>query len=430
VGGRKLSKKITWCLIVAILGFFLLPINSFEAAEAISNPVKIVIDPGHGGRDPGAIGVNGIYEKDVNLDIALRLRDLLVVDGYNVVMTRDTDRLLYEYTNTEGRRIDLQARVDVATRENADLFISIHCNSFAPNHKGTLVLYYDSSNKDPQYPASPYMDLWSKENKRLAQSILNSVTSLSGTNPIGARPSNVYVVRNGTVPSVLVETAFLSNAEEAEKLATPEFRQLMAESIRQGIRNYQPVRYVDLIDHWAKNEIVSLSIQGIINGYPDRLFKPNNPLTRAELIYLLDKAKGFEMDERNPLQEEFKDIPDGYWAYDSIVAAKQYGIVKGYPDGTFRPNQTVTREEMAAFLYRTFYSDLSAMTQNPSVVNEVYGSEQPIFFEDVPNLHWASKEINTLALDGVIKGIRERIFGLGERVTRAEAATMIYRLLN
>lgn len=425
-----MSKKVILLLIVATLGFFLLPLNSLEAAKAIPNPIKIVIDPGHGGKDPGAIGVNGIYEKDVTLDIALRLRDLLAADGYSVVMTRDTDRLLYEYTNTEGRRKDLQARVDVATREKADLFISIHCNSFAPNHKGTLVLYYDSSNKDPHYPASPYMDLWSKENKRLAQTILNSVTSLVGTAPLGARPSNVYVVRNGTVPSVLVETAFLSNAEEAEKLANPEFRQLIAESIWQGIKNYQPVRYVDIIDHWAKNEIVSLSIQGIINGYPDRLFKPNNPLTRSELIYLLDKAIGFEMDGSNALQEEFKDIPNSYWAYDSIVAAKQYGIVEGYPDGTFRPNQTVTREEMAAFLYRALYSDLSSLTQNPSVTNEVYGSEQPIFFEDVPNLHWAAKEINTLASDGVIKGIREGIFGLGERVTRAEAATMIYRLIN
>src|SRR5690606_15960727 len=128
---------------------------------------KVVVDAGHGGSDPGAIGVNGLREKDANLDISLRLQKELLDRGYEVLMTR-----------TEDVYLSLGQRVNIARQSNADLFVSIHANSYhSPDVSGALILYYDDAYPQKSYPASEEMKALTPESKRLAQLVLDEFVS-------------------------------------------------------------------------------------------------------------------------------------------------------------------------------------------------------------------------------------------------------------
>ena len=183
-----------------------------------SNPRLIVIDPGHGGSDTGSMH-NGLVEKDLTLDIALRLRTLLVARGWTVKMTHDTDRDVFGPNASDVD--ELQARVDVANNAGARMFLSIHANastSTVPN--GTTSYWYK-----PQ-------------DRSLADAIQHRLIPLLGTKDDGVVRERFYVIRRTTMPATLIETAFLSNADDAAKLRSPAFRQEIALGIADGIKDY------------------------------------------------------------------------------------------------------------------------------------------------------------------------------------------------
>lgn len=183
-----------------------------------SNPRLIVIDPGHGGSDFGSMH-NGLVEKDLTLDIALRLRTLLIARGWTVKMTRDTDRDVFGPNASDVD--ELQARVDVANNAGARMFVSIHANastSSVPN--GTTSYWYK-----PQ-------------DRSLADAIQHRLIPLLGTKDDGIVRERFYVIRRTTMPATLIETAFLSNADDAAKLRSPAFRQEIALGIADGIKDY------------------------------------------------------------------------------------------------------------------------------------------------------------------------------------------------
>lgn len=256
---------------------------------------KVVIDPGHGGADPGAIGVNGLYEKTVNRAISLKLRDELVRRGYTAVLTSETDQTL-----------SLQERVNIKERLKADVFVSIHANWYhSPDVSGTLVLYYDNRYPQPQYPASPEMAALTPKSRELAQLVVDEVSRSAGTVNRGIVPSSVYVVRNGTMPSILVETGFLSNPVEAEKLKDEEFQRKIAIGIANGIERFLPLAFSDIAGHWARDAIVRLYEQGIVEGFDSR-YAPERALTRAEFLAMADRVFHFtewELDEEAPPAE-------------------------------------------------------------------------------------------------------------------------------
>jgi N-acetylmuramoyl-L-alanine amidase len=178
----------------------------------------IVLDPGHGGSDTGALG-NGLVEKTLTLDIARRLRTLLVARGWQVIMTRDSDVDVYQ--PNDSAREELQARCDVANRAGARLFVSIHINAFTtPDLQGTTTYYYKPGDA------------------HFADVVDHNLNSILGTQDDGARRENYYVVRHTTMPAILVETAFLSNASDAARLRQPTFRQNVAVAITNGITSY------------------------------------------------------------------------------------------------------------------------------------------------------------------------------------------------
>jgi N-acetylmuramoyl-L-alanine amidase len=180
----------------------------------------IVIDPGHGGSDPGACnGAKGLREKDITLDISKRLAAILTKNGWKVYLTRNTDTDL-TYPGSPDRD-ELQARSDVANRLNASAFISIHCNaSVSPSLRGSS--YH-----------------WCKEIDRdLAKAVEGSLGPNIGTSEKGSRKDRFYVLSHSKVPSVLVETAFLSNSQDAAILASEDYRQKIAEQLAKAISDF------------------------------------------------------------------------------------------------------------------------------------------------------------------------------------------------
>lgn len=171
----------------------------------------VVIDPGHGGRDPGAIGIGGMQEKAINTTISNRVQQQLQAAGLTVLMTRTSDQW-----------VDLDARADYANRAGADIFVSIHANAISmdrPEVNG-LETYYLASGQ------------------RLAQSIHNSVLRGTDLGDRGVRQARFYVLRHTTMPAVLVETGFVTGSVDAARFRNPTAVNQIADSIAQGILQY------------------------------------------------------------------------------------------------------------------------------------------------------------------------------------------------
>ena len=182
----------------------------------------IVLDPGHGGSDPGAIGPTGLQEKQVTLPIAEYLKSILEAKGAKVILTRTTDVDVY---GPHASGVDeLQARVNVANGNQADAFISIHINSFSnPNVGGIATYYFDGSD----------------QSKKLASSVQEQIAEHSGYNgDRGIQPGNLYVLRHSLMPSILVELGFISNPKEEGHLKESETQKDFANELAKGLELY------------------------------------------------------------------------------------------------------------------------------------------------------------------------------------------------
>lgn len=184
----------------------------------------IVIDPGHGGSDPGKVSDNGLLEKDINLEIALLLKEELGSD-YRVILTRESDAGLYSENDTNKKASDMRERCRIIEEEKADMLISIHQNSYTdPDVKGAQVFYYTHS----------------AEGKKLAESIQNSIKEIASpdNNRVSKSNNDYYMLLHTSCPAVIVECGFLSNPGEAELLNSKDYRKLIVSAIRKGIEDY------------------------------------------------------------------------------------------------------------------------------------------------------------------------------------------------
>ncbi len=171
----------------------------------------VVLDPGHGGKDSGAPGLGGLLEKDVVLPIGRRVAAILEQNGVQAVLTRDADFF-----------VELQGRVDIAKRVNATVFVSIHANSVdnRPDVNGLEVYYYDSG-------------------YTLAEVVRNTILQSIGTiKDRGTRKARFYVLRKSSMPSILVETGYMTGREDNPRLGSAEYQNRMAEAIARGILKY------------------------------------------------------------------------------------------------------------------------------------------------------------------------------------------------
>ena len=225
-----------------------------QQPAVISKIRRIVIDPGHGGHDPGAVGQSGLQEKDVVLSIGLKLRDKLQKElGLDVVMTRSTDVF-----------IPLEERTAIANKVGADLFVSIHANA-APNRNAsgieTYYLNLAKTEKVAQLAAKEngtslekvstlqaiLFDLMANyklnDSAHLAEEVQRALhktikSDYPDTRSLGVKQGPFYVLVGATMPSILVETAFISNSNEEAHLKDPAFHTLAADGILDGIRGY------------------------------------------------------------------------------------------------------------------------------------------------------------------------------------------------
>ena len=219
---RKVIVAIITCLLIIT---YIVPVNTF----AIDNSDKVIlIDPGHGGIDGGAQSKAGTIEKDINLQIALKLRDNLEEKGYKVYMTRDEDEGLYQKGNTvrEKKREDLNRRVEMKKETECDIFISIHQNMFPQSKCYGAQVWYASN--DNSY--------------NLATVVQDSIKeSVKDNNKRVAKPAaEAYLILRDKYEgaSILVECGFLSNPDEEAKLKSDEHQNLIVEGISVGIDKY------------------------------------------------------------------------------------------------------------------------------------------------------------------------------------------------
>jgi N-acetylmuramoyl-L-alanine amidase len=216
---------------------------------------KIIIDAGHGGKDPGAISRNGTKEKGIVLDIAQRLKRILQDKGVKVVMTRDSDEF-----------ISLEGRTAIAVRENTDLFVSIHANSSPARSVYGIEVYSQKNLKKVDRIAlerkvnerTLFRNLAMRQNapevqkivsdmlyvnkqiesRSLARDVAQKSSQRTKTKNLGPKTADFHVLRNTLVPAILVEVGFLSNPKEEKLLKTEDYRQKIAESLAEGILDY------------------------------------------------------------------------------------------------------------------------------------------------------------------------------------------------
>ncbi len=189
------------------------------ASTSASKYSTVIIDAGHGGEDGGASSANGLVEKDVNLEIAQILRDMLEANGVDVIMTREDDRLLYDRnTNYQGRKkkLDLAARLAIADATPDAIFISIHMNSFSDPRYSGLQVWYSPNNAN----SADLAEIIRRENQTELQ--------LNNTRKCKEATSAINLLHNAKCPAVLVECGFLSNPDEASLFETHDYRQRVA----------------------------------------------------------------------------------------------------------------------------------------------------------------------------------------------------------
>lgn len=218
-----MKKKIELFMVLSLLiGAILASWKLSELTADVSKEQKgkkgqivIVIDPGHGGEDPGKVGVNEVLEKDLNLVIAKKVQNLLKDTDIKIVMTREDDDV------PTAKKKDLEQRIELINKTDPNLVVCIHQNSYtSPSIKGAQVFYYTPS----------------KEGKEAASIVQAELRELDATNKRVIKANDTYyMLKYSKPPTIIVECGFLTNPEEAEKLTKEEYQDELAFAICEGI---------------------------------------------------------------------------------------------------------------------------------------------------------------------------------------------------
>ena len=226
---------LAFLIVLSILFAFLFGIAEKTRIKSGANVVNtapssplptVILDAGHGGEDGGASSADGLLEKDLNLSLALVMRDILTANGIEVILTRETDTLLYDrHVDFQGqkKRLDMVARLKIANETPNAMFVSIHMNTYPhPSCQGVQVWYSD--NNDASFELAKTIQSTTQE---LLQNENDRTVKRSG--------SSIYLLRKLECPAVLVECGFLSSPEEAALLGDENYRQQLALTLCMGI---------------------------------------------------------------------------------------------------------------------------------------------------------------------------------------------------
>ena len=225
--------------------------------------MKIFIDPGHGGNDPGAIGIKGTYESNIVLGIALELGEILKNMGFQT-----------EFSRTGDETVALAKRAEMANNTDADLFISIHCNGFVNSAASGVETY--------SFPGNV-------KGEKLAKILSEKISEKFKLKNRGAKSENFAVLRLSTMPAVLIETAFITNPAEEELMISPGFSRKMANTIAEAVGIYFGIDYTpETTPHWAETHLDNLVRKGYINS-PEQWSKFDEKASIAMVLALIDK---------------------------------------------------------------------------------------------------------------------------------------------
>lgn len=217
-----LRRKIELCMtLLLLLGMIIVSrkLSQLVTSENVQAQKEVVvIDAGHGGEDPGKVGINDALEKDINLKIAEKVKEHLEENGIKVVMTREEDVM------EDTKLADMQKRVELINKTKPAITVSIHQNSYSDSAiKGAQVFYYTDS----------------EIGKEAASLMQEELRNIDDENTRQIKDNNTYYMLKKTeVPTIIVECGFLSNPMEAEKLVTDEYQEQMAEAICSGIMTW------------------------------------------------------------------------------------------------------------------------------------------------------------------------------------------------
>ena len=226
---KCMGKKIE--LAMAVIVLLASCVLAKEGAAAVGNMTSekqklcIVIDAGHGGDDPGKVGTNGALEKDINLAIAIKLKDILESEDIEVVLTRETDAGLNDADVNNKKVQDMRRRCEIIEKEKPVFTISIHQNSYSEEYvSGAQCFYYGQS----------------EEGKELAETIQESLRERidADNDRVAKANESYYLLKRTPTPTVIVECGFLSNSNEAELLITDKYQEKVAWAIHMGVLQY------------------------------------------------------------------------------------------------------------------------------------------------------------------------------------------------
>lgn len=229
---KKSKEKLIGLIMAAVLLLSMLTLGRSGARMAMSQDADrregqycVVIDAGHGGSDPGKVGINGSLEKDVNLEIAKMVEKFLVQQDVRVIMTRTTQEGLYDKDASNKKVDDMKKRIAVIEQSSPDMVVSIHQNSYHEESVcGPQVFYYTTST----------------EGRALGELLQEQIIRTLQPEKERAAKGNdsYYLLKKTKEPIVIVECGFLSNREEAEKLCSPAYQEKVAWAVHLGILRY------------------------------------------------------------------------------------------------------------------------------------------------------------------------------------------------
>ena len=423
------GKRIFSVLLIAILCF------SFASAAfaAEEEPLVICLDPGHGARDSGAVATyDGVeyQEADLVLKIALYLRaELETYENVKVIMTRTDRQGAMPTINPEK----IKPRVDYAVQNGADVLISLHLNALDNKDvHGVMMLtsngYYNQECADIGIALGTNMLLTLSQLGLQNRGHLK-LNSSEHRNPNGTVADYYGIVREGiwqNIPSLIVEHCYLTNEDDFRTYLSSEDKlKALALADANGIAAYyglqkigsNPRQLIDYADHWAADMIDIAVSKGWVNGYPDNTFKPDNTLTRADFVTLLARLSGETLD--SAASSPFPDVPVNEYYAASVSWAVSAGIISGFEDGTFRPTDAITREQMAHIM--TLYLKHKGMQIQSS-------DDAAALIPDLDQIQsWAKDDVLFCYANGLLNGRGEGFVPQGN-ATRAEACTILLRM--
>lgn len=225
---KRFAFQISIVVFICLLGVFGMVHESIQTKANVEITPTVIIDAGHGGFDGGAVASDGTNEKDINLEISLKLAEMLRLNGFKVIMTRteDTGTDTVSGSIAKRKKNDLQNRLKLMEENPDALYISVHLNKFTTSAaSGTQVFY------TPNFKEAYKLSLF------VQKSVVNMLQP-ENTRTVKQGTSSTYLLKNAKVPAIIVECGFLSNKSDLEKLKTEDYQSQMAFAIASGIMEF------------------------------------------------------------------------------------------------------------------------------------------------------------------------------------------------